>query len=77
MNKIFNLLIISSCASSLVDATKNKELYDWYEKITDQKFNCPAPIKSESNIVSDQPIIKIVDCDDPLANFRYDYKVSV
>ena len=59
-------------------ANKNKELHAWYEKITDQKFNCPAPIEFELDPGNDgQPILKVVDCDDPLATYRYDYKVHI
>ena len=59
-------------------ANKNKELHAWYEKITDQKFNCPAPIQSELDPGNDgQPILKVVDCDDPSATYRYDYKVNL
>ena len=57
-------------------ANKNKELHVWYEKITDQKFNCPAPAESELNPGNGQPILKVVDCDDPSATYRYDYKVN-
>ena len=58
-------------------ANKNKELHAWYEKITDQKFNCPAPIQSELDPGTDgQPILKVIDCDDPSATYRYDYKVN-
>ena len=57
-------------------ANKNKELHAWYEKITDQKFNCPAPAESELNPGNGQPILKVVDCDDPSATYRYDYKVN-
>ena len=63
--------------ASAAVANKNKELHAWYEKITDQKFNCPAPTESELSLGNDgQPILKVVDCDNPLATYRYDYKVS-
>ena len=62
--------------TSTVVANKNKQLHAWYEKITDQKFNCPAPEESELNPGNGQPILKVVDCDDPSATYRYDYKVN-
>ena len=64
--------------ASTAVANKNKELHTWYQKITDQKFNCPAPVESELEPGNDgQPILKVVDCDDPSATYRYDYKVHV
>ena len=64
--------------ASTAVANKNKELHAWYENITDQKFNCPAPAESELNPGNDgQPILKVVDCDDPSATYRYDYKVNI
>ena len=92
---IYFTIIVTFIANSTV-ANKNKELHAWYEKITDQKFNCPAPIQSrdaggggrrgtcsisaESELDPDndgQPIFKVVDCDDPSATYRYDYKVNI
>ena len=78
-------IIVTFIVNSTV-ANKNKELHAWYEKITDQKFNCPAPIQSrdaggggwELDPDNDgQPIFKVVDCDDPSATYRYDYKVNL
>ena len=63
--------------TSTADANKNRQLHAWYEKITDQKFNCPAPAESELNPGNGQPILKVVDCDDPSATYRYDYKVNI
>ena len=63
--------------ASTAVANKNKELHTWYQKITDQKFNCPAPVESELEPGNDgQPILKVVDCDDPSAIYRYDYRRS-
>ena len=74
---IYFTIIVTFIANSTV-ANKNKELHAWYEKITDQKFNCPAPIQSELDPGNDgQPILKVVDCDDPSATYRYDYKVNI
>ena len=77
MCKIICFTIIVTFIVSTTGANKNKELHVWYEKITDQKFNCPAPIQSELDLGTDgQPILKVVDCDDPSATYRYDYKVN-
>ena len=74
---IYFTIIVTFIVNSTV-ANKNKELHAWYEKITDQKFNCPAPIQSELDPGTDgQPILKVVDCDDPSATYRYDYKVNI
>ena len=69
--------IIVTFITSTANANKNKQLHAWYEKITDQKFNCPAPAESELNPGNGQPILKVVDCDDPSATYRYDYKVNI
>ena len=77
MCKIICFTIIVTFIACKTGANKNKELHVWYEKITDQKFNCPAPIQSELDSGNDgQPILKVVDCDDPSATYRYDYKVN-
>ena len=74
---IYFTIIVTFIANSTV-ANKNKELHAWYEKITDQKFNCPAPLQSELDPGNDgQAILKVVDCDDPSATYRYDYKVNI
>jgi hypothetical protein len=82
---IYFTIIVTFIANSTV-ANKNKELHAWYEKITDQKFNCPAPIQSTCSVSAEseldpdndgQPIFKVVDCDDPSATYRYDYKVNI
>ena len=76
MKYILCLKLLSFIASTVV-ASKNKKLQAWYEKITDQKFNCPLPTESELNPENGQPILKVVDCDgdDPSATYIYDYKV--
>ena len=78
MCKIICPAIIVTFIAATVVANKNKDFHAWYEKITDQKFNCPAPIESELDPGNDgQPILKVVDCDDPSAIYRYDYKVQI
>ena len=76
MCRIICFTIIVAFITSTADANKNRQLHAWYEKITDQKFNCPA--ESELDPDNDgQPIFKVVDCDDPSATYRYDYKVNI
>ena len=78
MCKIICFTIIGTFIVSTTVANKNKEFHAWYVKITDQNFNCPAPIQSELDPGTDgQPILKVVDCDDPSATYRYDYKVNI
>ena len=77
MCKVICFTIIATFIASTTVANKSKEFHAWYEKITDQKFNCPAPIQSELDPGTDgQPILKVIDCDDPSATYRYDYKVN-
>ena len=67
------LVFISSEALSTSDA---KNLRDWHRKISDQSSNCQ--ISGHTNLeLKDHglQIIKVVDCDDPLAIYIYDFKV--
>ena len=54
----------------------NQNLHDWHAKICDQKFSCPAPKESLLNLNATRALLKVVDCDEPSAIFRYDLKVS-
>ena len=67
------LVFISSEALSTFDA---KNLRDWHRKISDQSSNCQ--FSGHTNLeLKDHglQIIKVVDCDDPLAIYIYDFKV--
>lgn len=54
----------------------DKDLHNWHAKIIDQKFSCPAPKEYLSNLSATQALFKVVDCDEPSALYRYDFKVS-
>ena len=54
----------------------DKDLHNWHAKIIDQKFSCPVPKESYSNLSATQALFKVVDCDEPSALYRYDFKVS-
>ena len=66
-------MFILSEALSTFDA---KNLRDWHRKISDQSSNCQ--FSGHANLeLKDHglQIIKVVDCDDPLAIYIYDFKV--
>ena len=70
------IAIIICCAIIPAFATNKDELRVWHAKITDPKFKCPASHKSpENNSIHGSPLLKIVDCDENSAIYRYDYKV--
>ena len=54
----------------------NQDLHDWHAKICDQNFSCPAPKDFLLNLNATRALLKVVDCDEPSAIFRYDFKVS-
>ena len=49
MDRIICFTILVTFFANTVVAKRNEEVYSWYKKITDQKFNCPAPAESELN----------------------------
>ena len=56
-------------------AVNQKDLQNWYTKIADQSFNCPAPKESDLKIVDSSQLLKIVDCGEPQAVYRYEFQV--
>ena len=67
------LVFISSEALSTFDA---KNLRDWHRKISDQSSNCQFSGHTNLELIDHGlQILKVVDCDDPLAIYSYDFKV--
>ena len=52
-----------------------KKLRDWHRKISDQNYNCQFSDRTDLELHGLQ-VLQVVDCDDPLAIYRYDFKVS-
>ena len=70
------LIAITICSAVIPACAVNKEeLRVWHTKITDPKFKCPPSNKSENNSFQGPPLLKIVDCNEPSAIYRYNYKV--
>ena len=58
-------------------AVNQKELQNWHWNVTSKKFNCPAPEEIDLKVIDSSPLLKIVDCGDPLAIYRYEFKVPI
>ena len=71
------LIIISFTVINFAFAIDNQDLHAWHAKIRDKKFSCPAPKESLLDLNTTGTLFQVVDCDDPSAIFRYDFKVSL
>ena len=67
------LFIFVFCATTF--AANQEELQNWHRNVKDKKFNCPAPEETDLKVIDSSPLLKIVDCGDPLSIYRYDFKV--
>ena len=55
-----------------------RKLRDWHRKISDQNYNCPLSDDTNLGLIDlGSQLLKVVDCDDPLAIYRYDFKVHL
>ena len=55
-----------------------KKLRDWHRKISDQNYNCHFSGDTNSELIDlGSRLFKVVDCDNPLAIYRYDFKVHL
>ena len=55
-----------------------KKLRDWHRKISDQNYNCQLSGNTNLELIDlGSKILQVVDCDDPLAIYRYDFKVHL
>ena len=55
-----------------------KKLRDWHRKISDQNYNCQFSNRTDLELIDHGlQLLQVVDCDDPLAIYRYDFKVHL
>ena len=73
ITKVLFLLVISTTTF----AVNQKELQNWHSYVTDKEVNCPAPEEIDLKVIDSSPLLKIVDCGDPLAIYRYEFKVPI
>ena len=73
MSQVLACYFIFFVLNSVCAVVNKKELYDWIERVSDQKFQCAPSNNVEANGLQ---ILKIVECSDPLAIYRYDVKVK-
>ena len=52
-----------------------EEFRSWHKLVTDDKYKCPAPEIDEIPSENSPLVFQVVDCNEPSAIFRYDYKV--
>ena len=70
---IFLVFILSE--ASTLDV---KKLRHWYRKISNQNYNCQLSGDTNLELIDlGSQLLKVVDCDDPLAIYRYDFKVHL
>ena len=56
----------------------NDKFYQWVQNIQNPSFQCPMQnLKPPKGAKGAKPIIQVVNCEDPEATFRYDFKVSL
>ena len=72
-NIVKYIFLLAMCNTAF--AVNQQDLHNWYTKIADQSFNCPAPKESDLKIVDSSQLLKIVDCGEPQAVYRYEFKV--
>ena len=71
ITKVLFLFVISTTTF----AVNQKELQNWHSNVTDKKVNCPAPDETDLKVTDSSLLLKIVDCGDPLAIYRYEFQV--
>ena len=55
-----------------------RKLRDWHRKISDQNYSCQLLGDTNLELIDlGSQLLKVVDCDDPLAIYRYDFKVHL
>ena len=70
---IFLVFILSDLSISF----DVKKLRNWHRKISDQNYNCQFSDRTDLELIDHGlQLLKVVHCDDPLAIYRYDFKVS-
>ena len=55
-----------------------RKLRDWHRKISNQNYNCQLSGDTNLELIDlGLQLLKVMDCDDPLAIYRYDFKVHL
>ena len=68
---IFLVFILSEASTFDV-----KKFRHWHRKISNQNYNCQLSGDTNLELIDlGLQLLKVVDCDDPLAIYRYDFKV--
>lgn len=51
------------------------ELVEWQTRVQDANIDCSPPNDDLEKVANSEPVLKVVDCSDPNALYRYDFKV--
>ena len=75
-NKVLFFIITLICAIKKSDTSEKRQKFqDWYTKVSDQNFLCPIPAEREVLQEQGPILLEIVNCEDPNAIYRYNFKV--
>ena len=71
LNTYVVLIVLLNHAMAIDMETLRK----WHNEVTNIKYNCPAPREIENSLEKTPFLLEVVDCNQPLAIYRYDFKV--
>ena len=70
-----NIYVVLIVLLNHVSAISIETLQKWHNEVTNMKYNCPAPREIEDSFEKTPLLLEVVDCNQPLAIYRYDFKV--
>ena len=70
-----NIYVVLVVLLSHAIAIDIQTLRKWHNEVTNMKYNCPAPKEIENSLEKTPLLLEVVDCNQPLAIYRYDFKV--
>ena len=70
-----NIYVVLIILLNHARAISIETLQKWHNEVTNMKYNCPAPREIENSFEKTPLLLEVVDCNQPLAIYRYDFKV--
>ena len=72
-----NIYVVSIVLLNHAVAIDIETLRKWHNEVTNMKYNCPAPREIENSLEKTPLLLEVVDCNQPFAIYRYDFKVLI
>ena len=72
-----NIYVVLIVLLNHATAISIETLQKWHNEVTNMKYNCPAPREIENSFEKTPLLLEVVDCNQPFAIYRYDFKVLI